>query len=378
MTRMNRTRYRRLASAVAVLGLSLPVTAWTWGGTGHNYIAARYSQHLPAFIDGLRLYDSTVYSHVNDADARKSYTPDEGPKHYMDIDAYAEFFTGTLSQDRAVLEAQYGAAVVEDLGVLPWAIGETVATLTTQFQAQSWSAAALTIADLCHYVGDANQPLHCTENYNGQLTDNYGIHSRYESTMLGYYVGQLGTPPMEVAYWPDAVAAAFVNITNSWAGVELILDADSAGVALTGGTYNTTYYATLWNWTGALTQARLDTATVMTAALVYSAWQDAGRPTVPGSSAEVPPLPQPEPGVRLIAGPSPCRDVLTVRFAGTGPLSVEVFDVRGARVARLADGVSGEGSATWRPGASGAGPGLYFIRLRGPGVRLTRRVSVIG
>ena len=377
MNRPHRTRCSRPAAALAAaLGLLLPATGWTWGSTGHNYVAARYSQHLPAYIDGLRLYDSTVYDDVSDADLRKSYTPGESYKHYMDIDAYAEFFDGTLTQDRAELEAIYGAAVVLDLGVLPWAIGETVATLTAQFEAQAWSTAALTIADLCHYVGDANQPLHCTENYNGQYTGNDGIHSRYESTMLGTYVGQLATGPMEATYWPDAVAAAFINITNSWHGVETILAGDDAGVAATGGVYNSTYYATLWSWTDDLTQARLDTATVLTASLVLSAWQDAGRPTVPGSSAEVPW----EPGalVRLSAGPSPCRDLLTVRFAGQGPLSVEVFDVRGARVARLADGVSGEGSVTWRPGGSGAGPGLYFIRLRGPAVNLVRRVSVIG
>jgi hypothetical protein len=377
VTRSNHTWSTRLA-AVALLGLLLPATGWTWGSVGHHYVATRYSQHLPPFIDGLRLYDSTVDSHVTDADSRKSYTPGEEYKHYIDIDSYAEFFAGTLTHDRAALEAQYGASVVQSIGVLPWAIGEAVTTLTTQFQAQSWSAAALTIADLCHYVGDANQPLHCTKNYNGQFTDNYGIHSRYESSMLGTYAGQLGTPPMDVTYYANAVDAAFADITSSWAGVEPILDADSAGFATSGGSYNSTYYATLWNWTKSLTQARLDTATVMTASLVYSAWQDAGRPTVPNSSAEVPPLPQPEPGVRLIAGPSPCRDVLTVRFAGTGPLSVDVFDVRGARVARLADGVTGEGSVTWRPGGAGAGPGLYFVRLRGPAVNLVRRVSVIG
>ena len=379
MNRPHRTRCSRPAAALAAaLGLLLPATGWTWGSTGHNYVAARYSQHLPAYIDGLRLYDSTVYEHVNDADLRKSYTPGESYKHYMDIDAYAEFFDGTLTQDRAELEAIYGAAVVLDLGVLPWAIGETVATLTAQFEAQAWSTAALTIADLCHYVGDANQPLHCTENYNGQYTGNDGIHSRYESTMLGTYVGQLATGPMEATYWPDAVAAAFINITNSWHGVETILAGDDAGVAATGGVYNSTYYATLWSWTDDLTQARLDTATVLTASLVLSAWQDAGRPVVPNSSADVPPLPGPESGVRLIAGPSPCRDVLTVRFAGPGPLTVEVFDVRGARVARLADGASGEGSVTWRPGGAGAGPGLFFVRLRGPGVNLVRRVTVIG
>jgi hypothetical protein len=84
-------------------------------------------------------------------------------------------------------------------------------------------------------------------------------------------------------------------------------------------------------------------------------------------------------GVRLSAGPSPFGEALTVRFAGGGPLSVDVFDVRGARVTRLADGVTGEGSVTWRPGSSGAtvGPGLYFVRLSGPGTNVVRRVTLV-
>ena len=272
MTPVNRTRCRRLTAVATLLGLLLPATGWTWGSVGHRYIAGNYSQHLPGFIDGLRLYDTTVYDHVSDADTRKSYTPGESEKHYIDIDWYPEFLAGTLPHDRAVLEARYGTSVVFDLGVLPWAIGETFGVLTTQFQASSWSSAALTIADLCHYVGDANQPLHCTLNYNGQLTGNTGIHSRYESTMLGTYVGQLSTPAMDVTYHADAVDAAFDVITASWAGVAPILAADNTAKAASGGSYNSTYYASLWNSTRALTQTRLDAATVMTASLVYSAW----------------------------------------------------------------------------------------------------------
>jgi hypothetical protein len=56
-----------------------------------------------------------------------------------------------------------------------------------------------------------------------------------------------------------------------------------------------------------------------------------------------------------------------------------VFDLRGARVARLADNVAGEGSVTWRPGSTGApvGPGLYFVRLSGPGTNVVRRVTLV-
>jgi len=378
MSDSSRLRHASVAVLAAVLCVGLPATGWTWAAVGHHYIAQNYSKHLPAYIDGLRAYDSVVDAHVTDADSRKGSTPGESEKHFIDIDWYPEFLAGTLPRDRAALEAMYGAATVYSHGVLPWAIDAVMATLTTQFRAQQWSAASLTIADLCHYVGDANQPLHCTKNFDGQLTDNNGIHTRYESSMLSTYVAQLSTPAMTVTYYPSALDAAFDVITASWAEASPILAADNVAKAAAGGSTNSaTYYASLWNSTHTLTQARLDTASVMTASLVFTAWTDAGRPTVPGSSADVPPLPAPDPGVHLVAGPSPFRDVLTVRFAGAGPMSVDVFDVRGARVARLVDHATEAGTVTWRPGSSGAavGPGLYFVRLAGPGLKLVRRVT---
>jgi hypothetical protein len=378
MSESIRLRHASVVVLAALLSAALPATGWTWGSVGHHYIAQRYSQHLPAYMDGLRSYDATVDAHVTDPDTRKGSTPGESEKHYIDIDWYPQFLAGTLPRSRSALEALYSPTIVTNEGVLPWAIVASTATLTTQFQALNWSAAALTIADLCHYVGDANQPLHCTQNYDGAMTGNNGIHSRYESSMISTYLGQLSTPPMTVTYYPSAQDAAFDVIAASWAKVSPILAADNAAKAASGGAYNSTYYASLWNSTHTLTQARLDTASVMTASLVYTAWLNAGHPTVPGSSAtlDVPPLVA-DAGVHLVAGPTPFRDELTVRFAAKGPLSVDVFDVRGARVARLADNVPGGGSVTWRPTGSGAavGPGLYFVRLSGPGVNQVRRVT---
>ena len=367
----NHLRHASIVVLAAILCAALPSTGWTWGGEGHHYIAQHYSQHLPATMDALRAYDSEVDAHVTDPDTRKGSTPGEAERHYIDIDYYPEFLAGTLPRTRTVLEALYSPAIVIEEGVLPWTIGHLVTRLTQQFQAQQWSAASLTIADLCHYVGDANMPLHCTMNYNGQLTGNTGIHSRHEGTMISTYLGQLDTPPLTVAAYPSPLDAAFDVIATSYAGVAPILAADNTAKAAAGGSYNSTYYASLWNGTRILTQARLDTASVMTASYVYTAWLNAGLPSVPPMGADD--------GVRLLAGPSPFHDVLTVSFAGGGAMSVDVFDVRGARVARLADNVPGEGSVTWRPGSSGTrvGPGLYFVRLSGPGTNVVRRVTLV-
>jgi hypothetical protein len=276
----NRLRHASIVVLTAVFCAVLPSTGWTWGGVGHTYIAQHYSQHLPADLDGLRTYDTEVAAHVSDADTRKGSTHGESERHYIDIDYYHEFLEGTLPRSRSALEALYGPAIVNDEGVLPWTIEEVVTRLTQQFQARQWSSASLTIADLCHYVGDANQPLHCTVNYDGWDTGNGGIHSRHESTMITSYLGQLDTPAMSTTYCPSPLDAAFDVIAASWAGVSPILTADNVARAAAGGSYNSTYYASLWNNTHTLTQARLDTASVMTASLVYTAWVNAGEPAV--------------------------------------------------------------------------------------------------
>ena len=44
--------------------------------------------------------------------------------------------------------------------------------------------AVLFAVALRHYIQDAHQPLHATDNYDGQLTGNDGIHSRFERDLF--------------------------------------------------------------------------------------------------------------------------------------------------------------------------------------------------
>jgi hypothetical protein len=362
-----------LVSRIAiVLAVAAPAPGWTWGGATHHYIAQNYSKHLPPYMDGLRVYDGVVDAHVNDPDTRRPYTPGEEFRHYIDVDSYSEFLAGAMPHDRAVLEARYGAQTVLQIGIVPWAVAEVVATLTQQFQTGQWSAAALTIADLCHYVGDVTQPLHCTANYNGQLTGNTGIHSRYESAMMSSHIGELSTPVMTITDYPSPVDAMFGLVSGSWDQVDAVLAADNTARVASGGSFNSTYYNSLWNSTQNFTRTRIDSATVATASFVYAAWIEAGQPPIPGSSTDVERAAPP--GALLEVGPTPFRGSLTVRFAGRGPLTVEVFDARGRRVARVVDGVETAGTVAWRPDPA-VGPGLYFVRLIGPGLGLVRRVT---
>ena len=258
-------------------------------------------------------------------------------------------------------------------GIVPWAVGEVVTTLTQQFQDQQWSAAATTIADLCHYVGDACQPLHCTRNYDGQFTGNNGIHSRYETTMMSSHIGELTTPVTPVTYYPNPVDAMFEFVDDSRAECErgprgrCIPPERLPAVRSTLSTMPRCGAAREPD-----AEPRDQCCRRGDSVVRLHRVEQRGRPQVPGSTVDVPSAHAS--GSYLVAGPTPFRDALSIQYAGAGPLSVEVLDVRGARVEQIVDRGSSTGTVSWRPSRQMA-PGIYFIRLTGSKDSIVRRAS---
>jgi len=68
-----------------------------------------------------------------------------------------------------------------EYGILPYHLAHMQYRLTEAFKAKDVKAILRLSADFGHYIGDAHVPLHTTENYNGQLTDQVGIHAFWES-----------------------------------------------------------------------------------------------------------------------------------------------------------------------------------------------------
>jgi hypothetical protein len=68
-------------------------------------------------------------------------------------------------------------------GVLPYNIVRVYKKLVSAFTLLDASAICRHASDLGHYIGDATVPLHTSSNYNGQKTDQYGIHAFWESRL---------------------------------------------------------------------------------------------------------------------------------------------------------------------------------------------------
>ncbi|MBK8504887.1 MAG: hypothetical protein IPL46_23345 [Saprospiraceae bacterium] len=66
-------------------------------------------------------------------------------------------------------------------GILPYHLIKMQRDLTEAFVDRDKSKIIRLSAEMGHYLGDAHVPLHTTSNYNGQLTDQLGIHAFWES-----------------------------------------------------------------------------------------------------------------------------------------------------------------------------------------------------
>jgi len=83
-------------------------------------------------------------------------------------------------------------------GVLPYHLERVTYRLTEAFRKRNLKAILRLSCDIGHYLGDAHVPLHTTENYNGQFTNQHGIHAFWESRLpelfadneYNYFVGK--------------------------------------------------------------------------------------------------------------------------------------------------------------------------------------------
>jgi len=70
---------------------------------------------------------------------------------------------------------------LSETGVLPYFLLSMQRRLSRAFEEVDKREIIRLSAEMGHYVGDAHVPLHTTSNYNGQLTDQLGIHAFWES-----------------------------------------------------------------------------------------------------------------------------------------------------------------------------------------------------
>jgi hypothetical protein len=362
--------------------ISLIATAlmlMSWGNTGHRIISGKAALSFNAEMEDFQMWVDALIEHASDADIRKQWDPDEGPRHYIDIDLYDEFqLFGTIPQNIEDAIAQHGYSFVYDAGVLPWATLKTYDSLVACFQRLDWDRAVLYAADLGHYVADGHMPLHITANYDGQYTGNYGIHSRYESSMVNTYQGQILYEGFEIEPIPDVRQYIFDYLYSNYAYVDSVLAADDYAKSVNSNTSSSEYKQALWQETGGFTVMLFEKASHSLAELIYSAWAEAGKPklfTGPFIFTHNPDVP--ELLDQNIPNPFSSSTDISFTLPRNANVKLEIRDIRGNIVETLVDTGLERGEHRLRWNAGDQPVGTYFIILKSGGITEARKMILL-
>ncbi len=116
-------------------------------------------------------------------DKRRYIDKEEAPKHFIDIENYGEDAVNNMPHDWQSAIAKYSWDTLKKYGYVPYHIITEDLLLTNAFKQKKADSIFFYADDLAHYIEDANVPLHTSNNYDGQLTNQKGIHALWESTI---------------------------------------------------------------------------------------------------------------------------------------------------------------------------------------------------
>jgi hypothetical protein len=294
------------ASVVLAVALCVPTPAQAWGFSAHKAIAEHFIALLPPALKPLfEARKAYIVERSIDPDLWRSVGfEQEPPNHFVDLDYYGKYPFVELPReyDRAV--QKFGREVVHEQGLLPWRTQEFYGRLEREFASLKGNAPrgyandniVLFSAILAHYVSDGHVPLHALVNYDGQLTNQQGIHSRWESELFERYRSRIKITPSSPKPVTDPRDAMFQTLLASHLLAEGVLQSDRKA-AQGRKFYDDGYFEALAKDQLSVLERRLNDSITAVAAFVIGAWEQAGRPAIPEDRARPPrAIRPPQPG----------------------------------------------------------------------------------
>ena len=279
-----------------ILFLCILLTLCSWGFFAHQRINRLAVFTLPENLIGF--YKSNINyitTHAVDPDKRRYADSLEAARHYLDADHYGQSPFDSIPKKWNDAVTKYSEDSLKAYGILPWQIQRTYNQLVKAFTLQDSAMILKYSADLGHYVGDAHVPLHTTENYNGQLTNQVGIHAFWESRLpelfsddYDYFVGK-------AQYIDNPLNEAWKIIEHSYSKLDstLKLEKDLSNNFLADKKYTfsernhkvikeysveySTAYHTALN---GMVEKQMRSAILEIGSFWFSAWVDAGQPNM--------------------------------------------------------------------------------------------------
>lgn len=287
-----------LVLIIATVCLFIPnkEPAYSWGFFAHQKINRIAVFTLPEEMMGFyKKHIEYISQHAVDPDRRRNVTADEAPRHYIDIDHYGSHAFDSVPKYWKAAVKKYSEDTLKAYGIVPWYIEKMVYRLQEAFREENMDLILHYSADLGHYIADAHVPLHTTENYNGQMTNQVGIHGFWESRIpelksetYDYFVGR-------AAYIEKPIMNAWNTVKDSHAAVDSVLkfeaelnakypsdkkySFENRGSVLTK-VYSEEYTSDYDKMLNGMVECRMRKAIITVGSLWYTAWVNAGKPNL--------------------------------------------------------------------------------------------------
>ena len=282
----------RAAILLTLLVLLVPRPAHAWGFEAHKFIMDRAIALLPPELRPLfEKHRAEVVERAIDPDTWIiAGWEDERPRHFVDMDSpgFGQFPFTELPRDYTAAVAKFGAAKMRDAGTLPWVAEEVFGSLRRAFEAlprrgnfgpNAHLDVILFSAWLAHYASDAHVPLHGVANYDGQLTQQWGVHARWEAGLFERYRDRLTISPKPLAPVKDPRAFVFDALLQDAQLAPAVLKSDRDAIG-NRDVYDDEYYATYFGSNRTVMEQRLNQSIAAVAALITGAWEAAAKPAI--------------------------------------------------------------------------------------------------
>jgi hypothetical protein len=213
-----------------VVGVLLIFTCSSWGYLVHRTVAQLAIYELPSPM--IRFFwknkDSIVSQSIR-PDVRRNSVKEEAPRHFIDLENYGDSAAWKMPMTKAEAIRLYSFDTLYKYGYVPYVVQDVLQQLTDAFRKGDKDSILFYAIDLCHYIGDANVPLHTSSNFDGQLSGQRGLHSLWESTvpdqlMNGYHLRD----GHKAQYVGDPAVAVWESVRRAHDLVQPMIDAERA------------------------------------------------------------------------------------------------------------------------------------------------------
>lgn len=288
---------RKIVNSIGFLYFSLLLSSW--GTFGHEHINRAAVFALPKPLQ------TFFYNHI-DFITQESTVPDlrkytlndkaENPRHFIDLENFGSL--DSLPKTLEEAKKKYDDKFLSQNGILIWYLEDLMEKLTKAFKEKKKTEILFLSADLGHYLGDANMPLHTSANYDGQQTNQKGIHALWESRLPEMFGSEYNYFIGDAKYIDDIRKEIYSVIMHSHQLADTLLSVDKElkkkftedkiykvdasgkaiknkfGQAIFSDDYATQFHKAL----NGMVEKQMKTSVSTTANFWFTAWINAGKP----------------------------------------------------------------------------------------------------